>query len=127
MVEPILVVELPFTLILAALFLKRSIHRRDWLAAAAMTGGLILLIASLGPKGGSAQDVSNVEWGIGIAVTLALVAVMVWQGRSRQGAQRAALFGVSTGISFGLTAALITATSEAFSRGLLGTFTTWQT
>jgi drug/metabolite transporter (DMT)-like permease len=48
-VEPVLVLELPITLILGAVLLHHHLHTRDWAAAAVMAAGLATLIAVLSP------------------------------------------------------------------------------
>ncbi len=126
-IEPILVLELPFTLALGAIVFHRRIRGRDWVAGAAMTGGLALLIVSLSPRGGSAAQVTGIEWVLGIAVSVAVIAGLVGRGRRHRGQGRAAYFGAATGAAFGLTAALMTAMSEVFARNFAAIFTTWQT
>jgi len=125
-VEPILVLELPFTLALATVVFHRRIAR-EWVAAVAMAGGLALLIASLSPTGGSARHTGTIEWVFGVGVTAAVVAALVGAARTRAGSERATLLGVATGVPFGLTAALMTAMSEAFALGFSHIFVTWQT
>lgn len=73
---------------------------------------------------------SGLTWGVGLAINLGAVGGLVaWASRDATTAtQRAALLGVATGASFGLTAALIKAMTEAVAHhGLAAIFTTWQT
>ncbi|MGH9067041.1 MAG: DMT family transporter [Acidimicrobiales bacterium] len=126
-VEPVLVLELPFTLVLAAIVFRARLHQREWLSAGAMTLGVILLIYSLSPSGGKAANASDLGWGIGIGASVIVIGGLVAAGRRRQGGHRAALLGVATGIGFGLTAALINAMTAAFAHGFLAIFSTWQT
>src|SRR5690349_23005878 len=70
-VEPILVLELPATLILATRVFGARLHRREWGAAAAMSAGLAGLLYSLSPSGGRPQDVRWYGWVTGIGVNLA--------------------------------------------------------
>src|SRR4051794_39804439 len=51
-VEPILVLELPLTLVLAAYVFKQPVRHRYWLVAAGMAAGLAPLIAGLDPPRG---------------------------------------------------------------------------
>lgn len=57
-VEPILVFELPVTLLLAGLVFHRRLHRKEWIAAFAITFGLAALLYALAPSpAGSAHPV----------------------------------------------------------------------
>jgi drug/metabolite transporter (DMT)-like permease len=126
-VEPILILELPVTLILAGFVFHRRLHRREWVAAAAITVGVAGLLYFLAPRGGSA-GIPGVEWGIGIGATLALVAALVaWSRRDVSQVRKAAVLGVATGVTFGLTAALMKAMTNALEHGFVNIFTTWQT
>jgi drug/metabolite transporter (DMT)-like permease len=128
LVEPVLVFELPLTLILSSVLLSHALHPRDWATAAAMAGGLGLMIVVLAPSGGNATTVP-------LPVRIAAVAAtLAWVGFAALGAQlgplraRAALFGVAAGSGFGLTASLIKiAVARLSEQGLAGLFTAWET
>lgn len=51
-VQPLLVAELPFTLILSALVFRAPLSRRAWAAVAITAAGLSLFLFSLSPTGG---------------------------------------------------------------------------
>jgi drug/metabolite transporter (DMT)-like permease len=135
-VEPVLVLELPFTLLLATRVFHTRLHSREWGAAAAMSAGLAGLLYSLSPSGGQSQGIRWYTWVIGIGVNLAFVAAMTAWGRrgpagggsrgSQGSALQAAVFAVGAGAAFGLTAALMKGMTSAFSRGLAALFTSWQ-
>src|ERR1700759_344515 len=104
-VEPILVLELPLTLILAARILGSSnMGWREWGSTPAMTVGLAGLLYFLDPTAGRTDQVHLYVWLIGIGVNLALVLVLAaWgregpagQGGGREGSSKhqAAMFGV---------------------------------
>lgn len=127
LVEPVLALELPFTLALAGVVFRRRLHLREWASAALLTAGVALLLYSLSPTGGRPAGVAAYEWGIGVATNLAVVGLLVaWAGRVTS-AGRAVLLGVATGAMFGLTAALMARMSESLSGGLVGALTLWQT
>ncbi len=141
-VEPILVIELPFTLILAARVLGSSaMGRREWGSTLAMTLGLAGLLYFLDPSAGRSDQVPLYVWLIGIGANLALVGVLVAWGRkgpagrgggsagSKGGgssSHQAAVFGVAGGAAFGLTAALMKGMTTHFSHGFGAIFTSWQ-
>jgi hypothetical protein len=52
MVQLILVLELPFTLILGSIVLGGSLRTQGWTAIATMTVGVVLLLSMLEPRGG---------------------------------------------------------------------------
>lgn len=126
LVEPLLVLELPLTLLVASRVFHKRLHRHEWLAIGGMTLGLIVLLYCLRPQAGD-RSMSAIHWVLGIGVTLAVVAGLVASGRRSQGTGRAARYGVATGTSFGLTAVLVSVMSTAASHGLGTIFTIWQT
>jgi len=64
-VEPVLVIELPITLILAGAILHRPMHRREWTAVLAITVGLAGLLYFLSPSAGTGVRVPALEWILG--------------------------------------------------------------
>jgi hypothetical protein len=133
-VEPILVIELPLTLILAARIFGQGMHAREWGSAAVMTLGIGALLFFLAPSAGRNGHVHWYGWLIGISVNLALVGVLVFLGRrgpshgsrDSRAVYRAALLGIAAGSAFGLTAALMKGMTRTFSNGLVNLFTSWE-
>lgn len=125
-VQPLLVLELPFTLLLASLVFRSRLHAREWLAAAGMSAGLATFLYTLRPTGGDAA-IALGTWLLGIAASLVLAAVFIWVGIRHHYAARAVYLSVATGIGFGLTAVLIKGVAAAYAGGLAGVFTAWQT
>jgi drug/metabolite transporter (DMT)-like permease len=148
LVEPLLVVELPVTLLLATRVFHSRLHRREWGSAAAMAAGLAAMLYALSPSGGRPQDVRWYVWVTGIGVNLAFMAAMVAWGRlgpagggPRSGhkpagrrpprshensATQAAVLAVGAGATFGLTAALMKGMTSTFSRGIVALLASWQ-
>lgn len=135
-VEPILVIELPITLLIATRVFNAGLCAREWGASAAMAAGLAGLLIGLSPRGGSAGDVRWYSWLIGITINLGVIAGLVAWGRrgpagggpgSRQSSDlQAAVLSVATGAGFGMTAALIKAVTDAFSGGIVGVVSSWE-
>lgn len=127
-VEPVLVLELPLTFIFAAVAFSHRLPARDWVAAAAMAGGLALFIGILAPSGGDAESIT--EW-VAVGATLATaasIAALVAAGHLARGQTKAVLFGVAAGSGFGLTASLIKVSVTRLSRGgPVGLFSAWET
>lgn len=126
-VQPLLVLELPMTLLLASWTFHAGLHVREWSAALAMTAGLVLLLFSLSPSSGDPRSASNVVWVVGLVGCLVIVGLLIWRGERHAGASRAAYLGTADGIMFGLTAALLSAVTAAFAGGITGVLTAWQT
>ena len=139
-VEPILVLELPLTLILASRVFGSNMGPREWASTLAMTAGLAGLLYFLSPTPSPSDTVRPHVWLIGIGVNLAVVGALVAWGRqgpagrggARQGSgtrsssHQAAVYGVAAGATFGLTAALMKGMTTRFSNGFGALFTSWQ-
>jgi len=137
-VEPILVVELPLTLILAARVFGSRMGWREWGSTLAMTAALAGLLYFLSPTAGRSDTVHPYVWLIGIGANLALVGALVAWGRqgpaghshgeggTGSSSRQAALFGVAGGSAFGLTAALMKGMTTHFSNGFGAVLASWQ-
>ncbi|HEY7260182.1 MAG TPA: DMT family transporter [Trebonia sp.] len=135
-VEPILVLELPATLLLATRVFHARLHRREWGAAVAMAAGLAAMLYALSPSAGRSEGIRWYAWVIGIGVNMAFVAAMVAWGRrgpagggprsGQSSARQAAVLAVGAGATFGLTAALIKGVTNTFSQGIVTLLTSWQ-
>jgi MFS family permease len=126
LVQPLLVAELPITLVLASWVFGLRIGHRDWLAVGLQSVGLAAFVACLAPSGGDPAAVSTTTWATAIAATGAGILVLVVLGYRDHHEQRAALLGIATGAAFGLNSALIAGVGAAVSHGA-GLFTIWQT
>jgi drug/metabolite transporter (DMT)-like permease len=129
-IQPVVVMELPLTLIGAAWVLGAGLSAREWAAAGVMTAGLAGLLASLDPSGGNGGDASGPEWAVATGLTVLAVAAVVGAGLQPAASpgRRTALLGVGTGMAFGLTSAFMKGMTAQFRQGgLLGVVTAWQT
>jgi drug/metabolite transporter (DMT)-like permease len=127
-VQPLLVVELPLTFMLAAAVSRSRPRRSEWAASGMLTAGLALFLYCLAPSGGDPLGASPTAWLVGMIVTLTVEAAAVLVGRASTGHRRAAWLGIATGIGFGLTAALTAASGAAYQQyGMAGVFSAWQT
>jgi len=79
-VQPVLVVELAFTLLLAAAVFHTRVHRREWAVVVGITAGLALLLYSLQPSGGNHGGAPTLRWVAGIVVVLLIVGVVFRAG-----------------------------------------------
>ena len=129
LVQPILALELLFVFGYMAFLGSRSVRRRDWLAAAAMSAGLALFLFAASPSGGR-QHAPGSLWLLAGLATLAVVVagLSVATGlrhRSTSAPQRAAILGALTGVSWGFVAAVIKEFSSHLDGGLASIFSNW--
>lgn len=133
-VEPLLVLELPFTLLLASRVFHAGLRRREWESVVGMTGGLAVMLRFLAPSGGDAGQVGATTWLLAVLATLApvaLAAAVGWRAASgpvtgRRESLAAAAFGVAGGTLFGLTAALTKGALDRLSEGVAAVLSSWQ-
>jgi drug/metabolite transporter (DMT)-like permease len=125
LVQPILMVELPFTLVFAAAVFRRRLDRRSTAGMLGLTAGIVLLLAAVAPSGG-ATTVQPVRWLVNLPITAAVVAGLAVAGRSVHHAAGATLLGGSAAVTFALTAALMKDATERIPGGAAVFFGTWQ-
>jgi drug/metabolite transporter (DMT)-like permease len=125
LVQPLLVTELPLTLLFARPLLHMPMEPRSWVAAVLLAAGLALLLVAASPSGGQHQP-SSAAWVLATAVTGGILAVLVTLARHASGPLRSALLGACAGIGFGLTAAFMKAATEHLGGGLPALLDTWQ-
>jgi drug/metabolite transporter (DMT)-like permease len=129
LVQPILALELLFVFGYMAI-LSRTVRRRDWLAAAAMSSGLGLFLFAASPHGGRQHAPASL-WLLAGLLTLGVVvaglglAFGLKRRSPRSEPQRAAILGALTGISWGFVAAVIKEFSYHLGGGFTAIFTNW--
>jgi drug/metabolite transporter (DMT)-like permease len=130
LVQPILSLELLFVFGYMAVLGSRTVQRRDWLAAAAMSAGLGLFLFAASPSGGRSHAPASM-WILAGLVTLAVVlaglALAFGLGRrpSASPSHRAAILGAATGVAWGFVAAVIKEFSSHLDDGPAAIFTNW--
>jgi drug/metabolite transporter (DMT)-like permease len=124
LVQPILILELAFTLVLSGIVFHIGLRGREWLAVVGMSVGVALLLFALRPSGGRPTAASGWSWVLASGATVCVVVVLALLGHSKRNVGRAAYLGVATGVTFGFTAALLAQITAA---GLGEMFTLWQT
>jgi hypothetical protein len=126
-VQPLLIAELPCTLLLAAAVFHTRLRAWEWTAVGLLAVGLAAFLVCLGSSSGGAATAGLTAWLIGLAVTLGLAGALVAVGYYSHGTRRAGWLGIATGIVFGLTAVLVAGVGAAYRNGLVGVLTAWQT
>ncbi|KAA6212208.1 hypothetical protein CP973_22415 [Streptomyces albofaciens JCM 4342] len=128
LVQPILVLELPFTLLIACAVARRRLPAIGWAASVMVAAGLGLGLAAAAPSGGS-TEVSAGKWVLTLVASVGAMAACVLAALPRpRGKARAALFSSASAIGYALTATLMKAATDTFDRHGPGAFfTSWQT
>ncbi|MGW0936127.1 DMT family transporter [Streptomyces sp. NPDC002666] len=125
-VQPIFVIELPATLLMAGFVMRVRLPRPVWSGVAAVTFGLALGMASAAPGGGSAT-VHGAAWVPALILTGLFEAALIGAALATRGNPRAALLGLAAACAYALTAALM---KDAMARldegGAAALFTSWQ-
>ncbi|MET7621517.1 DMT family transporter [Streptomyces sp. NPDC005408] len=127
-VQPLFVLELPLTLIVASLVMHRHLPRAGWVAVAGVVAGLGVALAAASPTG-NLTHVPLDRWIPALAACAGAVVVLVLVAiRRPEGRARAACFGAATAISYAVTAALMKAAVHILDDdGVVAFFTAWQT
>jgi drug/metabolite transporter (DMT)-like permease len=125
LVQPIFIIELPFTLLVASRVNRHKLPRRTWWAVGLVTVSLGLGLAAAAPSGGS-DGASLQVWTIALIVTGGFEAVLIAVGVRTRGNARAAAFGLGAACGYALTATLMKSAVSALSRGIVPFFTSWQ-
>jgi drug/metabolite transporter (DMT)-like permease len=106
LVQPILVVELPLTMLFVGRVFRVRLDRRSWLAVGVLTAGLAMLLLGARPSEGHTVP-GRMMWAVATLVTIGLVALLLTVAYLATGAGRAAVLGVAAGLGFSFTAALM--------------------
>jgi hypothetical protein len=126
-VQPLLVAQLLFALPLSVAASHCRLLPRDWSGAAAICGGLVILLAVRGVAVPAAKE-SRAHVLLATVAATGLIALLVTVARRyrSQPQVRAALESVAAGICFALTAVFITLTADdLFHRGVPATAVDW--
>lgn len=125
LVQPLLVTQLLFALPMASAWQRRWPVIRDWLAAFAIVGGLVVFLAvrDVAPLEDNPDRVHLV---LGCAAAAAAVLVLVLVAAGMPGMVRATLVAVAAGVCFAVSAAMIKLTSDdLIQRGVAETARDW--
>ncbi|MFE7126529.1 DMT family transporter [Streptomyces sp. NPDC057617] len=125
-VQPIFVIELPATLLIAGYSFRIRLPRRIWYGVAAVTGGLALGMATAAPSGGT-DSVSGYAWIPALVATGIFEAVVITWALRLRGNPRAALLGLAAACGYALTAALMKDAMAVLTHGgVVALLTSWQ-
>jgi drug/metabolite transporter (DMT)-like permease len=125
LVQPIFIIELPFTLLVASKVIHRRLPGRAWWAVGLVTVGLGAGLALAAPSGGGTHA-SLTIWVTTLIVTGAFEAVVIAFGVRAKGNARAAALGLAAACGYALTATLLKSAVSELPQGILPFFESWQ-
>lgn len=125
-VQPMLVLELIFVLMLRAFFVHDDIAGRTFAAALAICAGLAGFLVAAHPRKGAHLPDAH-AWAIALATRAVVVAVLIVLARSGSPGRRAALTASAAGVVWSVDAAFVKAATELLAaRGWLALAVHWQ-
>jgi drug/metabolite transporter (DMT)-like permease len=125
LVQPIFIIELPFTLLLSSRIIGRKLPKLTWAAVAIVTVSLGAGLAAAAPSG-AADTASDALWIRALIVTACFELVLITVGVKAKANARAATLGLAAACGYALTAALMKNAMHALSLGIGPFFTCWQ-
>jgi predicted transcriptional regulator len=126
LVQPIFIIELPVTLVLAALanHNREKLRQLPWTAIATTTIALGVGLAIAQPSGAS-DEAQNTSWIIALIATAIFETVLIISAMGTSGEPRAALLGLAAACGYALTAALMKNAMADLDEGAVPFFTNW--
>ncbi|MFF8987041.1 DMT family transporter [Streptomyces globisporus] len=125
-VQPIFVIELPLTLLVAGLVMRVRADAAVWSGVAAVTAGLALGMAAAAPVEGR-DTVEDFAWIPALLVTGVFEAGLIVAALRTRGNARAALLGLAAACGYALTAALMKdAMANLDDGGVVALLASWQ-
>ena len=126
LVQPIFIIELPVTLVLAAFanHNRAALRRLPWTAIVVTTGALGAGLAFAQPSGAIATA-QNRSWVVALIVTAVFESVLIVAATRTRGEPRAGLLGLAAACGYALTAALMKNAMANLDQGVVQFFTGW--
>jgi drug/metabolite transporter (DMT)-like permease len=125
LVQPIFIIELPFTLLVASRMAGKKLPKLTWWAVGTVTVSLGIGLAAAAPSGAS-DTASDSVWIRALIVTALFELVLIVVGVKAQGNARAAALGLAAACGYALTAALMKNAMAALDQGIGPFFSCWQ-
>jgi len=124
-VQPILVTELVFVLVLRRVWIRQDVARAAWTAVLVVCGALAVFLAVAEPTGGHPTP-ETAEWLSALLVFGGAIAGLAVLGRRGSPTRRTALFAVAAALAWALMATFLkTATETLTTSGITGMLTRW--
>jgi drug/metabolite transporter (DMT)-like permease len=125
-IQPLLVTTIVFALPLGYLLTAQVVGRREILGAAVVVLGLAIF-TGVGQAAEGNDNAPASEWAVAVLLFGSIAAVLLYLGGTGTVARKAALYGASAGVLFGLSAALCKPTVEILGDdGISGVLESWE-
>jgi drug/metabolite transporter (DMT)-like permease len=124
-VQPILVTELVFVLVLRRVWIRQDVARAAWAAALVVCGALAAFLVAAEPTGGHSSP-ETAQWLSALLVFGGAMALLTALGTRGSPVRRAAVLAAAAGLAWALTATFVkTATETLATDGIVGMLTRW--
>jgi drug/metabolite transporter (DMT)-like permease len=124
-VQPVLVTELVFVLVLRRVWIGQDVARAAWAAVLVVCVALAVFLTVAEPTGGHPTP-DAAEWLSAVCVFGGSIAVLAVLGRRGPPVRRAAVFAMAAALTWALMAAFLkTATETLTTSGISGVLTRW--
>ena len=124
-VQPVLVTELVFVLVLRRVWIRQDVARAAWAAVGVVCAALAVFLAVAEPTGGHPTP-ETAEWLSAVLVFGGTIAALAPAGMRGSPARRAAAFATAAALAWALMATFLkTATQTLATSGLGGVLTHW--
>jgi len=124
-VQPVLVTELVFVLVLRRVWIRQDVARAAWAAVGVVCAALAVFLAVAEPTGGHPTP-ETAEWLSAVLVFGGTIAALAAAGMRGSPARRAAAFATAAALAWALMATFLkTATQTLATSGLGGVLTHW--
>jgi hypothetical protein len=124
-VQPILVTELVFVLVLRRLWIRQDVVRAAWAAALVVCGALAAFLWAAEPTGGHSSP-ETAQWLSALPVFGGATALLAALGTRGSPTRRTALFAAAAGLTWALTATFLKTAAETLTTsGISGMLTHW--
>jgi drug/metabolite transporter (DMT)-like permease len=124
-VQPVLVTELVFVLVLRRVWVRQDVARASWAAALVVCGALTVFLAAAEPTGGHSSP-ETAEWLSALPAFGGAIALLAVLGTRGSPIRRTALLAAAAGLAWALTATFVkTATETLAAFGVSGMLTRW--
>lgn len=124
-VQPLLVTELVFALVLRRFWVHQHIAKMAWTAALVTCAALVVFLSAAEPHGGHLQP-DTADWAFALAVFGGAVGALTVVARRGPPVRRVALYATGASITFALMAAFLKATTNVLAAsGPVGMLARW--
>ena len=124
-VQPILVTELVFVLVLRRVWIRQNVARAAWAAAVVVCAALAAFLVASEPTGGHSSP-ETAQWATALPVFGGAIALLAALGRRGSPTRRTALLAVAAGLAWALTATFVKTAAETLAtHGISGMLARW--